>query len=224
MLLALCSAVRGTRVCHMTVEPNPRDASDWSKHYREKDTPWDCGGPHPELARLLVDASFAPRAHGENALVPGAGPCHDALALARAGWNVTALDFAEGLRTPVVKELEKLGGRLLEVDALAYDGGPFDLVFDHTFFCAISPSERTRWGGLMERVVADDGRLVMLVFPGGKPRDAGGPPYAMEIEDVRAVLPKDFELVSHTPVQSKVARREWRESWAVFERRAAPAS
>jgi hypothetical protein len=204
----------------MTSEHEPRGAADWTKRYSEKDTPWDVGGPHPELARRLASAAFAPRVRGENALVPGAGPCHDALALAQAGWNVTALDFADGLRTGIVKQLEKHGGRLLEVDALSYDGGPYDLVFDHTFFCAIAPEDRPRWGRAMERVVADDGRLVLLVFPGGKPRDAGGPPFAMEIDDVGAVLPRDFELVSHEPVERKVARREWRESWAVFERRA----
>jgi SAM-dependent methyltransferase len=205
----------------MTWERPPQGPSDWSRRYRDQDTPWDVGGPHPELARRLASRDLAPLRPGENALVPGAGRGYDAVALARAGWSVTALDFADGTRGEATRELERLGGRFLEVDALTYDGGPYDLVFDHTFFCAIAPSERPRWGQTMERVVADDGRLVLLVFPGGKPRDAGGPPFAMELDDVRAVLPSDFELVCDEPAAQTLARREWRESWAVFQRRGA---
>ncbi|MEL6712741.1 MAG: hypothetical protein AAFP86_03160, partial [Planctomycetota bacterium] len=65
------------------------DAVDWADRYRAGDTPWDIGGPHPELSIRLQDGRLAPPEPGESrALVPGAGRGHDAIALARRGWQV----------------------------------------------------------------------------------------------------------------------------------------
>ena len=81
---------------------------DWAAHYAAANTPWDLGGPHPELSQRLSDGDLAPPRDGARALVPGCGHGHDALALARRGWVVTAVDLVADLAETLGKELARL--------------------------------------------------------------------------------------------------------------------
>lgn len=197
----------------------PSDHVDWAARYHAGDTPWDLGGPHPELSVRLQDGRLAPPRAGAKALVPGAGAGHDALALARRGWRVTAVDGVAELATMVGPDLERLGGSYVTGDALAFTTDePFDLVWDHTFFCAIDPTERARWGARAGELVAPGGRYVALVFPLGKPAAEGGPPHGMSAEDVIGVLGPLFKVEESVPVSRPVARRTWREHWLAMGR------
>lgn len=191
----------------------------WAEHYADENTPWDLGGPHPELSHRLRDGRLAPPYDGATALVPGAGRAHDAIALARRGWTVTAFDVVDELEPIVAPALSKLGGRFLVGDALDVAArGPFDLVWDHTFFCAIDPLARPAWGARAGELVTPGGRYVALVFPVGKPAEDGGPPHGMSADAVRDALGPRFRTVEEGPVERAVARRTWRERWLALER------
>ncbi|MDP6850767.1 MAG: hypothetical protein QF524_07495, partial [Planctomycetota bacterium] len=118
---------------------NAEELEFWSSRYRDNNTPWDKGGPHPELLAKLNEGSkevMAPPSGGR-ALVPGCGRGWDALALAKQGWNVLAVDLVEALKPQLQPALKKAGGRFKVADALAIDEGPFNLIFEHTFYCAL---------------------------------------------------------------------------------------
>ena len=188
---------------------------DWAGRYRDENTPWDLGGPHPEILRRLAAGELgAP----SRVLVPGCGRGYDALALAEAGWSVTAVDVV-ALDTPALRSLRARGGRYVVTDALAFDAGePFDLVLDHTFFCALAPAQRPAWGGMIERVLAAEGTLAVLVFPCGKTPAEGGPPHGMSASDLALALGNGFVLVRDEPALERVERRKWEERWEVFRR------
>lgn len=200
---------------------------DWAGHYAAADTPWDLGGPHPELSLRLQDGELAPPADGVRALVPGAGSGHDALALARRGWHVTAVDLVATFAEPAAREFERRGGVALNADALALEVAagssglerPFDLVWDHTFFCALPPARRGDWGRRVADLLRPGGHYVALVFPCGKAPEEGGPPFGMTTQDLVAVLGDAFELLSDRPVARPVAKRTWPERLARFHRR-----
>lgn len=193
--------------------------ADWAARYAQDDTPWDLGGPHPELARILAAGELAPRPGHDRALVPGCGNGHDALALAAAGWRVTALDCVEGVSARLAAGLAERGGELVITDALQFDGEhAFHLVWDHTFFCAIDPSLRSAWGAMVGRSLDPDGEVVALVFPGNKPVEDGGPPHVFDASIMGTVLGAQFELVGSAPVEAGVASRSWSESTARFRR------
>lgn len=192
---------------------------DWAARYRDEDTPWDLGAPHPELVARLAQGSLAAPPGGARALVPGCGRGHDALALARAGWRVVALDLVPDLAASVAPALARLGGRFERADALAYsEPDPFDLVLDHTFFCALDPADRPAFGALVGRVLGPAGRLASIVFPGDKPADAGGPPFGMSAAALAQALGPAFEPLDTPPLAQRVARRSWAESFALFGR------
>ncbi|MEZ6014259.1 MAG: methyltransferase domain-containing protein [Planctomycetota bacterium] len=199
----------------------------WAAHYAAADTPWDLGGPHPELSQRLSDGGLAPPSEGARALVPGVGRGHDALALLRRGWLVTAVDLVGELAESFGQELKRRGGRFVQGNALELElgaegpnaiGGPFDLVWDHTFFCALHPELRAAWGARARELVAVGGRYVSLVFPTGKPVADGGPPFGMSTAAVADALGEMFELVEDRPVARPVTKRTWPERIATFQR------
>jgi SAM-dependent methyltransferase len=203
------------------VSPDP--PVDWAQHYADGDTPWDHGVEHPELAARLGAGELAVPTPGARALVPGCGRGHDALALARIGWTVTALDQVPALEELVNTGLRPLGGEFQLGDALAWapaSGEPeVDLVFDHTFLCAIDLEQRPQFVDLVLRALRPGGQLACLLFPVGKPREDGGPPHSLDVEQVGTLFGDSFELVEHAPSVHTIEQREYGEHWARFVRR-----
>ncbi len=198
----------------MSLEP-----LDWAQRYQSGDTPWDLGAAHPELVARIAAGKLAAMPGRRRALVGGAGRAHDALALARAGFEVTAIDLVDAGAGELAAQLASFGGSLRVEDALEHVAqAPYDLIFEHTFFCAIDPALRPRWGELVLRSLAMDGRLCALVFPVGKPVSEGGPPYGTTLADLVAALGGKFVVGVDEPVRHAVARRTWPERWAEFMR------
>jgi SAM-dependent methyltransferase len=192
---------------------------EWAERYREEDTPWNHGDPHPEVRRLLAAGEFPFPEDGRRALVPGCGPAHDACALARAGFTVTGIDYTREASDLGAAALAATGGSFLCEDALEHQPKEaYDLLFEHTFLCAIDPLERSKYGEMAARVLRQGGLLVAIVFPVDRPREEEGPPFTLTLEDLREVLGAAFELHSHSEIQARREGREWLEELAVFER------
>jgi SAM-dependent methyltransferase len=197
----------------------PLRAADWAARYADGDTPWDKGCAHPELERRLEAGELEPVGEAR-ALVPGCGRGHDAAALARAGWKVTALDVVDAVAPQNREAIERAGGRVLVEDALEHgvDGEPrYALFFEHTFLCALHPSERGRWAALVGRSLVAGGRLAHVVFPADKPSDQGGPPHGTPPDAVRALLGGRLHEELLEPAERR-ARDTWEELWGVFRK------
>lgn len=193
---------------------------DWAGHYETGHTPWDLGEAHPELAARLARGELAPPRRGARALVPGCGRGYDAHWLALAGWRVTALDTVAALAERLGALLGPLGGEVAIGDALGYRSArPFDLVWDHTFFCALDPAERPAFGRMVRRVLAPGGRVASLVFPVDRPHAEGGPPWGMRADDFRRALGRGFRLIEDAPVRRAAPGRRWPERWSLLARR-----
>ena len=192
-------------------EPTPQE---WGDRYATGLTPWDVGGPHPELVARLREGRLP---ESGKALVPGCGRGHDAAALAGAGWHVIAVDFAPELDDIVPQRLSPFGGEFLNADALSLVlEQPVDLIFDHTFFCAIHPARRPEHGAMVRRLLRSGGTLAAIVMPRGEPID--GPPWGMKpIHVIEAVGP-GFEVVADEPVSHSVPRRGSQEGWLELRR------
>lgn len=188
------------------------DPAAWNRLYESADTPWDLGGPHPELVGRVEELG----APGD-AFVGGAGRAHDALALARGGWQVVATDWAPDAAS-AADELAALGSQYLVSDSLTFDDGPFDLIFEHTFFCAIDPTQRPAYAVMADRLLRPGGRLAAIVFPVGKQESSGGPPWGISTAVLGATLGPRFELVIDEPVGRR-GRSGWNERWAVWRAR-----
>ena len=190
-------------------------SSSWSIRYATNEIPWDLGQAHNELlTRLEHDPTLGLERIG-SALVPGCGSGYDAAALADNGWDVTALDFAGSAQQLVEEKLDGRG-RFVLADLFKYQADePFDLVLDHTCFCAIPPQRRAEFGKVMDRVIRPGGLFISIVFPDGKPMEHGGPPHGMTVHDLTSSLGDPFQLLNDE--EADCNGRRWGNRWATFE-------
>lgn len=189
----------------------------WEEHYRSGDTPWDLGRAHPELESRL-SSGWVQGAPPGRVCVPGCGTGHDALAFSRAGWSVTAIDIVDATDGRLDRELRSRKGEFVEGDALSLiDRDRFDLVWDHTFFCAIDPRKRPDWGEMVGRLVRPGGFLAGISFPEDRGVKAGGPPWGTSVETISGFL-DGFELIEAARPTRTVQRRRGREHWYTFAR------
>ena len=164
----------------------------WNERFQSGETPWDRGAVNPQLGAWLADATLRPC----RILVPGCGSGHEVAALALAGFDVTALDFApEALRrTRERLHSANASATLVEADALAWQPTrAFDAVYEQTCLCALYPDHWRGYADQLHRWVAPDGRLfalfVQLLRPGAAEGRVEGPPYHCDINAMRALFP-----------------------------------
>ena len=189
----------------------------WDARYAASNTPWDLGGPPPILTDLIPTL---PGRH--RVLVPGAGRGHDAFAWARAGHEVVAVDFAP-LAIDAMRRLaaeRSVAVEALQADVLALPdalAGAFDLVWEHTCFCALPRRRRADYLAAMARALRPDGALIALLWNHGMP-DEQAPPYDVTREDVDVFFAARFEVESVEPVAVSAPGRS-RELLALMRRR-----
>ena len=190
----------------------------WEEAWQEGVTPWDAGDAPPALLDLLSEATDLPRGR---ALIPGCGSGYDAFALARAGYEVLALDIAPLAVERFKKLRDEAGLRVEQADARCVDffsfapEEPFSLIWDYTFLCAIPPTMREAWAEQMRRLVAPKGELVTLIYP-VREMDDVGPPYAMSPQLVSDLLLPRFTQHALYPVKRSHPKRqgaEWMGRW-----------
>lgn len=196
----------------------------WEQAWQEGRTGWDRGQAAPPLLEYL---EAHPTTGTPRALIPGCGAGYDVFALAAAGFEATGLDIAPtaGARfAQLHAQQPQLQGNasILIADFFSEQEvqGPFDVIWDYTFLCAIDPTLRESWAKRMSELLASDGELVTLIFPVLSDElpasDAPGPPYPLHPELVKPLLAPYFSLHSIArPAHShpERANKEWLARW-----------
>lgn len=192
------------------------DPEYWSERYDTRQTGWDMGEETPVFRALRErqEIPFGPQRAGRNTRlwIPGCGYGHDALALAEAGYDVTAVDFSD---RPLHILAERARHRSLRVKCVQADvcalppslDGTFDLALEYTCYCAILPERRTEYVQALARSLCPGGWLVALFFPtDGR---EGGPPFAVDVSEAIALCTgAGLELrLQRIPAESHPARR-----------------
>ena len=205
-------AARGTLAELRGRRPEPdssqvSSAGFWSHIYQIGDDGWELGRAAPPIARWLA----ANPPSGKRVLVAGCGRGHEARLAARLGARVTAVDIAPEAvaATRALAAKEGLTLDVLEADVFALPSAlRFDLILEHTLFCAIDPARRSEYVRAMAAALDKGGQLVGLFWNTGRP---GGPPFAVEEPEVRALMSTHFTIDSCTLAPDSVAARLGRE-------------
>jgi len=192
-----------------------RPSSYWQAIYdAEKRPGWDLDRPTPLLPELLELAAGLGLTVGPDVAVPGCGFGHDAAGLARAGCRVTGLDFAEA----AVRGARERHGDLAvwrQEDWFA-EGEVFDTVFDHTCFAAMEPAERAAYLEATARRLRPGGLWLAAFFHTVSVPE--GPPFAIAMDEFRALAEPRFELLHLDHATRSHPRRAGRECLAVARR------
>lgn len=170
---------------------------DWNQRYIDADTPWDSGSPSEELKRFL-DRGLV---KSSRALELGCGTGTNALFLAQAGFDVTAVDLSEeALRQARAKaEKARVAINFLQSDITALPdlGEPFPFVFDRGTYHIVRSLNLAGMQKMLAKMIAPDG--LYLVLAGNANEDAPadkGPPRVTSAEMCAELEFDSFDLVS----------------------------
>jgi methyl halide transferase len=183
---------------------------DWERHYNEEDLRWDLNEAAPPLVLLWQEKKFSPC----KVIVPGCGAGHEVLFLAKKGFNVTAVDYSHGAIKLIKSTFEKnnYSGEVLHQDFFELDckyNESFELMVEHTFFCAINPNMRQRYVETAKRILKPGGYLIGLFY---ETNEDGGPPFNTRKEDIETCFSSSFmiESLSKTPHSAEQRlEKEW---------------
>ena len=141
-------------------------ADFWDTRFREGTPRWDIGMPSPTLVELERTAELLP---GSAVLVPGCGHGHDAIHFAKLGYEVSAVDWSntavDDLRVRARRAdvpMELLRSDFFEIPAAWHE--TFDVWVEHTFFCAIDPSQREAYVEQVLNLLKPRGRFLGALF------------------------------------------------------------
>lgn len=168
---------------HIGRKEQPLDAAFWTDRYQRGETDWDKGAPSPGLVDFLAAGKYKPG----RVIVPGCGRGHDVRALARAGFDVTGVDVAAAAVRDATAQTTADGlpnARFVRANFFKLPPklrGPYDWMFEHTFFCAIDPALRERYVETVARLLRPGGWL-LGVFYNIQPES--GPPFGTTREEL----------------------------------------
>jgi SAM-dependent methyltransferase len=194
----------------------------WQELYAEGRDGWEMGAPHPSLVHL-VETTPPPRGR---VAVPGCGRGHDARLLARHGYTVVGFDFAPGAIAEArrLARQDKVAVAFEQRDIFTLDrdwNRAFDGVWEYTCYCAIEPRRRAEYVRVMAAIVKPGGWLLGCLFPvrpGG-----GGPPFPVQLAEVRRLLRPWFRIERESPPPRPVVRRAGQERMVYAMRTGGPA-
>lgn len=198
-----------------------RDVAFWDHRYATGRTNWDIGQPAPPLV------SYARRLSKRGRLAClGCGRGHDALFFAELGWQVTGFDFSE-VALRAAREQAASRGVCIDFqrcDLFTLDRdyrGVFDVVVEHTCFCAIDPDRRDEYVHIVREILKPGGLFIGL-FYAILPEE--GPPFPTSVVELRQRFAEGFqEQVLFVP-ENSIPERAGRELFAVFKRVELPGS
>ncbi len=187
------------------VEKNPY----WDQIYQEEPKPgWDLNQPTPVLSDMLPRLKL-PKSR---ILVLGCGYGHDAAFFAQNGHLVTAVDFSplaiQGAKTRYA-HLSNIQWHALDALSLPPEfNQAFDLVFEHTCFCAINPAQRQKLVKTWQNCLVPNGTLFAVFFAMFKFQ---GPPFGVTEWEVRRRLNSSFQFLFWNRWRKSIPGRMGRE-------------
>lgn len=172
--------------------------------------PWDTGVSPPELIQIIE--SHEPG----RAIDIGCGTGTNVVALARAGWQVTGVDFAPRAIQLAKKKIRDSGvqAEVFVRDATRLKGisGPFDLALDIGCFHSLTQGDQTRYLEQLERVLAPRGTWLMYGF--FRPDAQHAPPGLLET-DIRRLASR-WTLLSRQNGYDDTRNRS--SAWFLFQK------
>jgi SAM-dependent methyltransferase len=200
-------------------EPNPKIEKEnhWTRIYQEEINPgWNLGEPAEALKDMLPRLKIA----RSRILVLGCGEGHDAAFFAAAGHFVTAVDIS----AEAIERAKKLYGHLEHLKFIQGDlfklsrdyDQSFDVVFEHTCYCAVNPSKRNDIVKVWNRVLIPGGFLmgVFFVFERRQATPYGGTEW-----ELRQRLKASYQPVFWGRWQKSVPRRQGRELFVYAQKK-----
>lgn len=186
----------------------------WDNRYLNKETGWDIGYPSTPLTNFIDTLSNKQT----SILIPGCGRAYEAEYLFNKGFdNVTLVDISPTALSEFSKRLPKFPkDKLIEEDFFNHNG-QYDIILEQTFFCAIDPELRPNYASHCHQLLADNGRIVGLLF--AENFDNNHPPFGGTQEEYIDLFSKLFEIEKMAIANNSIEARLGRELFFRFNKK-----
>lgn len=186
----------------------------WNERYQQQTDFWDLKEAHPSLPNFVKKLKW-PRSQ---IAVLGSGAGHDAAYLAGLGHLVTAVDFSP---LAVASAKKRYGDRqglcFIEEDVFKFarrERESFDIVFDHTFFCAVE--DRAAVSKAWHSLLKSKGHLLAIFFV---VESRKGPPYGASEWEIRKRLTQNFDILYWERLRDSPSSRQGKELMVYAEKK-----
>lgn len=189
----------------------------WSQIYKTEENPgWNLNKPAEAFTDMLPRLKL-PKSR---VLVLGCGEGHDAALFAQAGHVVTAVDFSpEAIARGKKKyaHFENLNFVQSDIFHLSTDWNhSFDIVVEHTCYCAIPPEQRNELVRLYRRMLHEEGQLLGVFFSMEK---RSGPPFGATEWEIRKRTQEHFQYLFWGRLRNSLPQRMGRELFVLAKKR-----
>ncbi len=151
-------------------------------------------------------------------LIPGCGTGYEVRLFAEHGHDVLAIDFSDAAIEAARRQLGSLCGLVKKADFFALQEGPFDLVYERAFLCALPRALWPDWGRRMAALARPAGELAGFFYLDD---NQCGPPFGTSRDGLNALLDTAFVLAGDQPVPPGESMPVFagKEIWQVWKRR-----
>jgi len=187
-----------------TDHPEARHETFWTNIYNNETPRWDLGTVTPLLPEALPQLKI-PKSRF---IVLGCGTGNDAAHLAEQGHIVTAVDISP----QAIKLAKEKYGHITNLTFIEGDIfnlgeehiAQYDVVFEHTCYCAIPPNQRNKLVQVWRRLLNENGMLLGIFFVVNRTE---GPPFGGSEWELRRRLENDFQFLYWTRAKHSLERR-----------------
>lgn len=189
----------------------------WSEIYQSPENPgWNLN----DSAEAFKDMLPRLKLPKSRILVLGCGEGHDAALFAKAGHVVTAVDFSkEAIERGRKKysDLENLSFYESNIFHLPTEWNhSFDVVVEHTCYCAIPPEQRNELVRLYRRMLHEEGQLLAVFYTMEK---RSGPPFGATEWEIRKRTQEHFQYLFWGRLRNSIPRRMGKELFVLAKKR-----
>jgi methyl halide transferase len=184
----------------------------WNDRYEAEGTGWDLKTISPPLKAYidqLTDKNL-------RILIPGCGSGYEAEYLLKQGFQkVTVIDIAPLAVEKMKSYLSEYQSIEIICDDFFAHQGEYDLILEQTFFCALNPDLRAKYVQKMSGLLAENGKLVGLLFGVQFPKN---PPFGGSREEYLGLFSDKFKINLLEPCYNSVKPREGNELFFNFSK------
>ncbi len=191
-------------------------AKFWTELYANGGDRWELGQCAPPFSKRIAKMKLPDK--GKIA-VPAAGRGHEAKFLEELGFEVHALDFAAAAEAEYRRLYPNSKIHYEICDALSFlESRPefFDGILEHTFYCAIPPSDRPRYWTAASAALKKGAPLFGLYYLKTHP---GGPPFGTSQWEIRQFAERNFDIRKWEIAEDSTPERFGEEIWVELVKR-----
>ncbi|MEX2590127.1 MAG: methyltransferase domain-containing protein [Chitinophagales bacterium] len=189
------------------------DAAFWNERYEKNETGWDLKQVSPPIKAYIDQLENK----NISILIAGCGNAYEAEYLNNLGFeNITLIDIAPLLVAELKEKFKQSSIKVLEQNIFDHTG-KYDLILEQTLFCAIDPSDRSRYVEKIHSLLAEKGKFVGVLF--NKIFEHQGPPFGGTKAAYEKLFSDYFQFNTIAPCHNSIAPRMGNELFINFSKK-----